>query len=345
MAHETVISNVIDINTDNINSLNNILDLSWGFAKTGIIVTAFELNLFDQINKGNNTLLSLSQKLKCDFKGITLLLDALHGMKLIEKEHNTFSIPALYLPYLVSNSPFYIGHVWKVHKHLNWDTWSKLTESIKTGAPVTLLFSSNQDQIWNIVIPYLDSMAKNCAREIAQFVKSRISKSETHLLDVGCGSGVYSQIILKSNPNLHGIGIDQKNVLSIARKQTEDLDLLDRLSFIEGDIFDIDYGTSVNDIVLLSNILHGYNDEECLILLRKAFNSLKPGGLLLINDFIISEHNKTLLPLLFSIQSYLVGSGRTFSLNELKQLTQSTGFIDSVYIEIPGPFSMLACKK
>ncbi|PHC82974.1 hypothetical protein COF42_25625 [Bacillus wiedmannii] len=334
-----------DLQSNHITGLDKIFEISWGFASTSILITSFELNLFDIIEDGIDNNEDISKYLQCDFQGLSSLLNALTGIGLLEKQAEKYTLPIIFKPYLLSNSPYFVGHIWKVHKKLNWDIWSKLTDSIKTGKPVIPLFSANGEDLWTVVIPYLNSIAINASKEISNYLKSRQIHGEAMLLDIGCGSGIYSQTIVQNCPHIKAIGIDQENVLKLARKQTKQLGLADRIDYIEDDIFKFDYQTEYFDIVLVSNILHGYNETDNLLLLNKIFNSLKPNGLLIINDFIINKNNKILLPLLLSLQFHLTGNGKSFELEELKQLMLSSGFQIHDYQDIPGPFSMLVCNK
>lgn len=329
----------------NKNELNNILELSWGFGKSAILISSFELGIFDLIENGWNNAKSISKKLDYSETGLIFLLDSLYKEGLLKRENNQYLVQNEYKKYLCTESEYYIGHLWKLHKEMNWQLWDNLSSVIKSGKPTLKLFSATQDKNWDVVIPYLNSLAKCCAEEVSKYIDDNFTQKQCTVLDIGCGSGIYSQCLIKDNLLWSGTGVDQGNVLDIAKKQTSSLGLDNRLTFIEGDIFNIDYPKEKYDIVLISNILHGYSNEESRLLLSKAHKALKPSGILLVNEFINDTDTPSLLPLLFSLQFLMVGNGGAFSKKDLRSLITSTGFKSLDYVELSGPYNLMSFKK
>lgn len=333
--------NLDNRNYDMKDPYNYLLDLSWGFANTRVIITAFELSVFDCIDKGFNTVNKLSEKTACDEKGISLLLNVLNKMDIIEYDTD-IKLNTKLEPYLLSDNELYIGDVWKIHNDLNWEAWSNLTHSIKTGEPSNKIFNANNDEIWEIIMPYLNSIAKNCAKDISRYINEqyRIGKTKKLLLDIGCGTGIYSNYIVRNNKDLNAIGYDQDTVLKIAQKQNNEIK--DKLSFKEGDFFEAKFFDS--NYILLSNIIHGYSESENELLLKKCYNALEHNGEILLNDFFIQD-NDDIFPLLFSLHSFLIGNGESYNINLIYKLLKKIGFRKIKTIKLKGPFTLVTAKK
>ena len=76
-----------------------------------------------------------------------------------------------------------------------------------------------------------------------------------------------------------------------------------------------------NDVVLLSNILHGPR-SKAEMKLKKAYDSMESGGLLLVQDFLLNdEKTSPLIPALFNV---MVGA---YSRCELLSLIKAAGFV------------------
>ena len=121
------------------------------------------------------------------------------------------------------------------------------------------------------------------------------------MVDVGCGSGMYSVALCRRNPALKAVLLDRKEVLEVAREIVEQHQLQDRISSREADITQDAYGEGL-DVVLLSDVL--YQDREtCKAILRSAYNALADGGKLVVRGYYSDpEGSNTLFGALFVLK-------------------------------------------
>ncbi|WP_181300403.1 class I SAM-dependent methyltransferase [Staphylococcus pasteuri] len=325
----------------NLNAFDSLHEHSWGFAKTRVIMTSFELQIFDVLEKGIITVDKISEYLKCNRDGIKILLNALKSMNVLEEKDNEFYIKNDYKRFVLQGSEYYIGYMWKMYEKLNWDTWKNLTYSIKNGEPANKIFQYDKNEIWNDIIPYLDSIAKICANEIVETLKEE-RKNNGLLLDLGCGSAIYSKVIIDKIEDMKSVCVDQKNVIEKVNIEKEKLK--EKIIFVDGDFLSMDYEEERYDIVLLSNIVHGYNMDTNKDLIQRCYNALKPGGVLLINDFF-SKKGNDLFASLFNIHSFLIGDGQMFSLNEIMRELNLLGMQNNKIKELSGPFTLIYAFK
>jgi ubiquinone/menaquinone biosynthesis C-methylase UbiE len=340
----------LDFRSNSVESqgLDKIMDLAWGFSRTGTLIAALELEVFDCLYEGYQKPEEIAEKLDCSLEGIKILLEALVGLELLDKNGNdTYTLPQDTTTYLVKESPSYIGHLWKVHKYMNWSLWSQLTEGIKTGTPRKNLFSFQKDKLWEIIIPYLNSLAYPVASSIVRILAEKNIEGNFSVLDIGCGSGIYSQAIAKDHPNSRIVGVDQENVIKLAEGQAKKLGIEHQVEYLDRDIFEMDFAEEF-DIVILSNILHGFEREKNLKLLENSCHFLKNDGLIIINEFVSSDDIKArtnLLPLLFSLQFFLVGKGQVYGISDYCNWLKDTGFTEIECHSVPGPTSLLLGTK
>ena len=83
-------------------------------------------------------------------------------------------------------------------------------------------------------------------------------------------------------------------------------------------------------MVFISQILHAYNDRDCLSLLKKSSASLEPGGRVVVQEFYLDE-TKTYPPqgAMFAINMLVnTAAGRTYSPSEISSWMKKTGFTD-----------------
>ncbi|MFH8796083.1 methyltransferase [Streptomyces sp. NPDC017941] len=108
------------------------------------------------------------------------------------------------------------------------------------------------------------------------------------VVDVGGGQGGFLAAVLRASPGLNGVLYDRAHVVA-GHRLGDDAALADRWSTAEGDFFtDVPRG----DILLLKRILHDWQDEQCVRLLRACRRSLAPGGRVLVVDAVIAPDNR-----------------------------------------------------
>ena len=111
--------------------------------------------------------------------------------------------------------------------------------------------------------------------------------NRTRLLDVGGGSGIYSAAICAAHPQLTATVFEQDPVDAIVKSEIARHGLEDRISVMTGDMFLEAWPEA--DVVLLSNVLHDWNEPEVEELMAQAAKALIPGGLMVIHDAFVSD--------------------------------------------------------
>lgn len=100
-----------------------------------------------------------------------------------------------------------------------------------------------------------------------------------HCLELGCGVSGMLLSRLQAYPNLTGVGVDRAaDLLAVARQRALELGVSERVHFFEGDAGDF-YAPAQFDVVFWSQPFFPMASRAAA--LRVAFQSLKPGGILI----------------------------------------------------------------
>jgi len=157
----------------------------------------------------------------------------------------------------------------------------------------------------------MDNIAKTKVAEILPFFEGLELKGE--ILDIGTGSGAIAGGFLESFHSLSATLVDIQEVLNYTRELMDKKGFGKRVSYIPINILEPwSVAKEGFDLVILSNIIHAYSEEELPLILDRAANCLKFGGFLVIHDFF-PEHGSAkaaLLDLNMFINTY---NGRIFS--------------------------------
>ncbi|KAJ0669225.1 putative O-methyltransferase domain, plant methyltransferase dimerization [Helianthus annuus] len=152
-----------------------------------------------------------------------------------------------------------------------------------------------------------------------------IFKGLDSIVDVGGGTGTLARSIAEALPDIDCICFDLPHVV-------KGLDGSKNLSYVGGDMFE---AIPKADAVLLKWILHDWNDEECIKILKRckeAISGNDKGGKLIIIDMVVMNDepgNKTLeTQLRFDMMMMTLATGRERSEKDWAKLFSNACFSD-----------------
>lgn len=145
------------------------------------------------------------------------------------------------------------------------------------------------------------------------------------VIDVGGSKGSKSIAILKRHPHLKALVVDRAQVIAGAVEHwqgLEDAALLQRMSFAEGDVFGtVPQAKNNRDVYLLSAVLHGFSDEECVAALRTvAAASAGAGAAIAVMEMVMPDARPDPSIASFDMQMFTTTRGRERTLAEWQRL-------------------------
>ena len=113
--------------------------------------------------------------------------------------------------------------------------------------------------------------------------------------------------ILERYPRMHGIVYDMSHVVDGAAAYLAERGLTSRCHAEGGDFFArVPEGA---DAYIMTAILHDWDDEGCVTILRNCRRAMKPGGRVLIGDFVLKPVNEPDFGKLIDLEMLVVTSG------------------------------------
>ncbi len=314
-----------------------------GFQKSRILLTAFELDIFTFIGEKSLGAETISQALNLNKNATERLLNALVALKLLEKNHGNFNNTKESLMFLSKNSPAYNAGL--MHSNHLWNTWSHLTDVVKTGTPAHIEEINERGENW--LEAFINAMHDRGKKQAPAQVSIIDLQNVKSVLDVGGGSGVFCMAFLKRKPELKTAVFDLPNVVPISKKIIEREDFAGKIDHYEGD-YTTDELPKGFDLVFLSAIIHSNSFEKNQELVRKCYNSLNTNGKIVIQDWIMNDaKTEPFQGAIFSI-NMLVGveGGDCYSESEVKSWLSGAGFTDIRLVELEaGLGQMIGVKK
>ena len=126
----------------------------------------------------------------------------------------------------------------------------------------------------------------------AQLMARRVDLGNaTTFLDVGGGSGAYTLAFLRKNPTLRATILDFPQTVDTARRYAAEAGMADRVTHVAGNALTTPWPKD-QDVVLMSYVWSAVGAEDIRTLARRAFEALKPGGLVLVHDFMVDDRHE-----------------------------------------------------
>jgi SAM-dependent methyltransferase len=320
----------------------DLLQLSGGYWNACALHAAVKLDLFTPLADRPRSAQELAGLIRADTRGLGMLLTALAAMDLLEKIGDTYVPTPFAVEYLAATSPKYLGHIILHHHHL-MTGWSRLDEAVHEGGPIRDRVSLTDDE--EARESFLMGMF-NLAMQIAPRIVGNVDLTgRRRLLDLGGGPGTYAVHFCQQNPRLSAVVYDLPTSRRFAEQTIGRFGLTDRIEFKAGDYLADDVEGRF-DVVWLSHILHSESPEGCAVIIRKAVAAMEPGGLILVQEFILDDgRDGPLFPALFSLNMLLgTPAGQAYSGGELISMLSAAGVRDlhRLSIELPNGAGVIA---
>jgi predicted O-methyltransferase YrrM len=292
-------------------------------------------HLFEVLAPGPVTTPELQQRLQLERRPLVVLTTALRAMNLLQVSGQQWELTPLARGHLVRYSPHFVGD----YLGLAADSPGvcEMVERLRTNRPANastddggaafiyrdgLESAMEREASARHLTLALAGRARNVAPRLAQVID--LSQASC-VLDVGGGTGLYSIALLQRFPGLRAIVFDRPEVLKVAAEFATTHGVADRLQCLPGDMFTSELPTGA-DVVLLSNILHDWDEPQCAHLVQRCAASLPPHGKLLIHDVFLNDDLAGPLPIaLYSAALFTLTEGRAYAAAEYRNWLIAAG--------------------
>ena len=314
-----------------------LLETSGHYWKSCTLHTGVKLDIFTLIGEDHKSAEEIALEIQGDLRGVSALLNALTAMALLHKTEGRFSNTDFSQQFLAKDSPDYTGFIILHHHHL-MASWAAMPEAVLSGNPQRSSVSETDQESERE--SFLMGMF-NIASGTAPLYSKRVDLSDcTHLLDLGGGPGTYAIHFCLNNPALKATVFDLPTTRKFAEKTIASFNLSEKIRFKGGSYLDENTGLEQEyDAVWLSHILHGEGPADAASIVAQAVKALKPGGKILIHEFILDDTmDGPLFPALFAL-NMLIGTdqGQAYSEAQLREMLEKCGISKSHRLEVRAP--------
>ncbi len=304
-----------------------IMEMASSFYESCVLFTASDLGIFKVLQEAPSPASVVARVCDLDERGTTLLLNACVAVGLLEKDDELYKNTAETSTFLVPGAPADLTRAIRYNRDV-YEAWGRLPELVKSGNPVEKpeTHLGEDEKRTRAFVMSMHSRALGIGKAVIPLLDLERCES---LLDVGGGPATYSMLIARQNPQINSKVIDLPEVVAVANELIRAENMHDRVQTIGADYHEATFPAE-QDVVLLFGVLHQESGEDIARLFAKAFNALKPGGMVYVLDMMTdATHTSPAFSALFALNMALTTQhGWVFSDAELCEWLTRAGFKD-----------------
>jgi SAM-dependent methyltransferase len=298
-----------------------------GLIAARAVTTAVMLGVFDALHDEPASAAELARRLSLDELGAETLLTTLATLGYVEPDGERLRNTAVSERLLVRSSPESIATFIGQQSDLHWQVLEMLPEAVRDGRAYAMHERRHEDtERWEAYIRGLFELSRHEHDANAAMLHVEAPR---RLVDVAGGHGGFAMAMCRRHPALDATVLDLPPSAAVGRKIVAEEGFADRVSFREGDVFELGLGEDV-DVVSVFNLIHHLPEERDAELCRMARAALRPGGVLVIGDSARPEPGDELSPhgAVSSLLFYAWSHSRNFSPSEVSAWMREAGFDD-----------------
>lgn len=335
-----------------------IMQTGTGFWASKILLTAVNFQLFTHLAKrGAMTAKEVKSLLNfnCLDRHVYDLLDTLTYFGFLKREGLLETASYGNSPdtdlFLDKAKPSYIGGLLEMLNDRLYGFWGNLEEALQTG--------KCQNEVRGGGVPFFETIYKDPEKlkgfvnamtgiQIGNFVALAqsfdFSKYRT-FLDVGGSAGILSIMVARHQPHMTCTTFDLPPIKPVAEETIQKFGLADRVAAAAGDFFT--EGFPKADVITMGNILHDWNEDVKLMLMRKAYDALPDGGAFVaIESVIDNERRQNVFGMMMSLNMLIENTdGFDYSFADFDGWAKQAGFKTTAAIPLTGPTSAVIAYK
>jgi 2-hydroxy-4-(methylsulfanyl)butanoate S-methyltransferase len=286
--------NAMTGNTDELMQTSEELSLvAFGFMASKALFAALHIDLFSRLDGGSKSIEEITAETGVPRNRVMTLVTALASIGAVKFAGGKVSNSPAAEQFLVRGAKYDFGDYlrYQIDKQM-YPFLQQLNEVVDGTLDADAVDSyahwmSDSDQ----AVLYSESQHAGSlgpGRTLARRVD--LSNAKT-LLDVGGGTGAMTISLCNAYPELESTIIDFPNVAEIGWKFVSEANLVNRVRYIPGNAIECEWPTG-QSAVLMSYLLSGVPGARLGDLIRMAWQSLEPGGVLMIHDFMVDADRR-----------------------------------------------------
>lgn len=315
-----------------------------GYWVTQIIRAAALYNLAGHLASGTNTPAAIAEAESTNPDATRRLMRTCAALGLMTSDDGEHYNSTPLLNTLHTDAPNSL-HYFAVSQSApgHWLPWGRFPEAIRTGehqvqtahgdATVFDYFANHLEEA-SLFTKSMTNLSVASAVDVAAVLDTKGVKLA---MDVGGASGHVVRAMMKVNPELNGGVFDLPHIVPDAADAAQADGLAERFTAVGGDFFE---DVPAADLYVMKYILHDWDDDSCVRILKNCKSSLVEGGRVVVVDHLVGKIGEPGLAPLMDMNMLGMTSGRERDMSEFDALFAAAG-LRRVKVSTAGAFAVI----
>lgn len=244
-------------------------------AEAQVFRVAREVGILDQLRGGQATAADLIERLQLQPRLAHSLLEALVAMKVLERYEEDYALAAV------------TRLLCEYDQDLGDQHWQNLIGRLKTSEEPAEAAENPSDESAQ---PYFDAVTATqwihtgAAKQAAELLDIGGERQGKHILDLGCGSAVWSAAMAFADPTARVTAVDLPPRMTAAQRTVASIAVTERYEMLAADPQTVELPADSYDIILLAGRLSGHHPGADDRVFQRLHTALREGGELVIID-------------------------------------------------------------
>ena len=247
--------------------------------------------------------------------------------------------------FLDRNSPQFMGGFLEMANARLYRFWGDLTEGLRTGTPQNEIKHTGAPMFAELyskperLEQFMDAMSGISAGNFQAFAEKFDFSRYRTLCDVGGATGQLSMFVARKHPHMTCVSADLPEATRVAERKIAAAELADRVSARAIDFFAEPLPKA--DVITMGMILHDWNLEKKMHLIRAAYDALPKGGAFVVVENLIDDaRRENAFGLMMSLNMLIeFGDAFDFTGADFIGWCRGVGFKTFDVIHLAGPAS------
>jgi len=337
---------------------SHIMQIGMGFWPAKVLLSAVRLKLFTVLGEGPKSTGEIKERLdlQTSTRHVCDWLDALVSLGFLQREGlmegASYANTPVTAKFLDRASDAYMGGILEMANNRLYAFWGDLEEALRTGRPQNESKHGNMhffEELYRSpekLHEFVDAMAGFQGGNFAALVRSfDFSKYKT-VADLGGADGFLACMIAQHHLKVTCTTYDLPPVKPLADERIRRSNLQARVTAAN---IDLDKAPSFPsaDVIVMGNILHGYDEASKQQAIRKVYDAVNSGGVFIAVESVIdNDRRKNTLGMLMSLNMLIEnGDGFDYSHQDFERWVTAAGFRKTEILALAGPISAAIAYK
>ncbi|NUT22743.1 MAG: methyltransferase domain-containing protein [Hamadaea sp.] len=321
-----------------------LMRLVTGFWSFKTLAVAVELGLFTRIAGGRVvTVADLRDEFGLADRPADMLLAACASLGLLDRAGDGYRNSAVAEEFLVVGRPYYFGGQVRYCDVKTYLPWHRVGDALRTDRPLTWDPDADRSAFETgdpeMLAEFWEAMYSTSSFTARSLASAYDFGPHSRLLDVGGGGGAYPIELCRTFSHLKAAVLDLPHVCEIAAGKIAAAGLIDRIDTVPGDFRADPALPDGFDVLLLSMILHDWDETTNRELLAKCYAALPADGVLIISELLLNAERTGPAEAALMGMNMIVetAGGHNYSDVEYATWLRDTGFADVRVIPLDAP--------